>query len=586
MTGAGAEQSGAGAVRVGATQETRSAREVGLVAAATLAVIAPLAVVLAMLDTWAEGRLRAFAAVAIVVAVSVRWGALRRWAVGLGWVAVAVSVGGWAGVAVATGTVVWGVVVVAVLGRVAGRFEGQRPSVTSSVASDLVRRLIDPVRPAVAWLFEASPASTAPASGDIEAEEDDDGARPGRVASGTEPPERSSGVHRSRWAGSWFPIMTWGVALVVVNVVLVIDRWVTRGPNGSAGWRDLVLAGKQAWDTPITLRVAESGYGQGGGEEAVFPGYPLALRALEGPFGSAPLAGVAITLVGGLAAVLLFWAWMGERGVADATRRTSLLVFVLYPYSFLLFGTVYSDAAALALVLGSLVLAERRRWVAAGLVGAVATFTRPNALVLIPVLVVLALEQSGSLRVAWPPWRVWYERGRLRASSLGGLLSVGGVAAYAWWLQRDRGDALYMLRVQEKPWSEGGWDHGSILHLTTWTKVEFFATLRTQLADPWLLAIEVATAAIVVVAVVLIPAVVRRFGLAYGLLVLGLVAVVQAQKAAWTPGARLLLPAFPIAVVVGEHLARRPRLAWLVLSTSGTVMLVAAVAFGRGRAFW
>lgn len=67
---------------------------------------------------------------------------------------------------------------------------------------------------------------------------------------------------------------------------------------------------------------------------------------------------------------------MSLKGIEEPATRTALAQFLVYPYSFMLFGVVYSDGLLVALVLGALVLAESDRCVVAGLVGAAATQRR------------------------------------------------------------------------------------------------------------------------------------------------------------------------------------------------------------------
>jgi hypothetical protein len=165
---------------------------------------------------------------------------------------------------------------------------------------------------------------------------------------------------------------------------------------------------------------------------AFFPAYPLAMRALAWPLkplGLTPvatvtLAGVLISLAGTLAAMIAIGdlaASADGAGTGEGFRAAAYLL--IWPASFFL-AQVYTEGLFLGLSFAGLALARRERWLWAGALAALATFTRSTGAILL-------------LPLGW----IWLEGGglaRLRARPLSGelvrLAAVGApAAAYLVW---------------------------------------------------------------------------------------------------------------------------------------------------------
>ena len=130
--------------------------------------------------------------------------------------------------------------------------------------------------------------------------------------------------------------------------------------------------------------------------------YPLGVRGLGGVLGDVQLAGSLLGVLAGLAAVLLFARWVWTR----LPRRSAVLaiaVLLVYPYSFFLYGAMYADSLFLLCAIGAFVLLERRWYLAAGLVGALATAGRPVGIAVAVGLVVRTLEMLAESRRASTP---------------------------------------------------------------------------------------------------------------------------------------------------------------------------------------
>jgi hypothetical protein len=201
------------------------------------------------------------------------------------------------------------------------------------------------------------------------------------------------------------------------------------------------------WDSVFFVRIARHGYDAA--SAAFYPLYPgllaLAGRALGGQY---VLAGVAISLASCAAAFLLLYRLAEEKLGAAGAQRTVLYLAVFPTAVFL--GAVYSESLYLLLAIAAFVLAERRLFLAAGIVCGLAILTRVTGVALLPALAVIAWPSRRALLglaaaipvaavyplVLWQqvgdPWRFWgaqdlWHRHLSKAGPLGGIWD--GIAA-------------------------------------------------------------------------------------------------------------------------------------------------------------
>ncbi len=202
------------------------------------------------------------------------------------------------------------------------------------------------------------------------------------------------------------------------------------------------------WDTPHYLDLAQHGYqapNTGPGEVHLFivfyPLFPALIAAVStlqvDPFISALLvSGVASLAIG----PLLYRLVAIEEGHAVAWR--AVWFCFLFPTAYFL-HIGYTESLFLALVIGALLAARTNRWLLAGVIGALATATRVNGLVLVPALAVEAGLQ----------WWSADER-RLRPEWAAIALVPAGFLAYLAVNQAVAGDPLSFLEVQRDHWAK------------------------------------------------------------------------------------------------------------------------------------
>ena len=178
---------------------------------------------------------------------------------------------------------------------------------------------------------------------------------------------------------------------------------------------------------------------------AFFPLYPLLIAALHAVTGATPaLLGAIVSPLLTLAAVLLSWPLFG------GDRRAYLLfaAFLLAgPFSFY-FAILYSESLFVLLTVSSLVLLQGKRYVAAGIAGALLAATRTVGVLFVFALLAEALIELGR--------RAPRNIRRRPDMVLGALLVPAGLFVFMAWLFFVTGDALAFLHIQR------GWDRAFV----------------------------------------------------------------------------------------------------------------------------
>ncbi len=381
-------------------------------------------------------------------------------------------------------------------------------------------------------------------------------------------------VDPSVWSAVVVAVGVAAVLFVVSGVAVALLPWSGQPHVAPPFTGHRWVEGWAQWDSGWYYRIARDGYSYVEGQQSTvvfFPAYPLLMRAVGRVVGSVYLAGILVTAAAGVASAALFFTWAREKlspnGENDGAVRAALLLFVLYPYAFFLFGAAYADAVFILAVIGAFVLLERDHPWLAGLVGAVATASRPMGAVLVVGLAVRAWERRRqAMAAAGAPVRPWWR-------DAGVLVSVGGLAAFSLYLWSRFGDPLAFITGQE------AWDQEAGLH--TWLKVQFFEDV-TDVSSPFSWLTFVAHPILTFAGLALVPRIFRRFGTGYGLYVLLLIGLSALSTKNFFGMSRYLLAAFPCFAVAGELVADRPALRRGAIAASGVGLVVLTAAFSRG----
>lgn len=283
-------------------------------------------------------------------------------------------------------------------------------------------------------LFTSSPSAKRPRSltesGLVRATADRLGAPGG-------PLEATRGSLSRLWRAIWRPTAAYAASRILVVPVL----WITAALSNQTFGQ--VLA---RWDGKWFLEAASAGYpshlpvlhGQVVANTlAFFPGLPLAMRGVAA---ATPLtlfgAGLFVSTLTGLTATIGVWSLVSAyRGTEVADRAT--LLFAFFPASFA-FSMIYAEGIAITCVAFGLLALLRRRWVLAGVLGALGSLTSPITLVF-------------ALSCAWAAIGS-FRRERSVRPLIAPLLAPLGAVAYVVWSGVHAGTLMAWPRTERDGW--------------------------------------------------------------------------------------------------------------------------------------
>jgi hypothetical protein len=214
---------------------------------------------------------------------------------------------------------------------------------------------------------------------------------------------------------------------------------------------NLLVSPFARWDSSWYLAVAKWGYGpqtsgaplsppQGVARMNFFPFYPALIHVVGWVVRSDLVAGVLISLIAFAVALRLLYKLVALDFSSEVAEVTVLLV-AFCPMAFF-FSAIYTESLFLALSVGAIYCARRERWLYAGLLGALASATRIEGLVLLVPLTML----------------LWPHRRSLPRSAVCLWLVPLGLGAYLGYLALKYGQGLAPFHTQSEFW----------MHKQTW----------------------------------------------------------------------------------------------------------------------
>jgi Mannosyltransferase (PIG-V) len=203
-------------------------------------------------------------------------------------------------------------------------------------------------------------------------------------------------------------------------------------PPLSPGWHNIV-EGTDRWDAKRFVEIAEFGY-QGSAESAAyFPGYPIAIRIVAFVPGIDDVgAALLISNIAFLGAMVVLYALTTRESSEPIARRT-VLFLACFPTSFF-FLAPFSESLFLLTSLLAFWWARSDRWLLAGLAGFAAALVRNVGVLLVPGLLIEALDEPRSGR---------------RTAIVGALLPLAGPIALGLYWQKIAGDFLAPFHAQD-----------------------------------------------------------------------------------------------------------------------------------------
>ena len=320
-----------------------------------------------------------------------------------------------------------------------------------------------------------------------------------------------------------------------------------------------------AWDSGWYWQIARGGYfydPAGQSSIAFFPLYPLLMRLLAWPFGGTDraiwIAGIVLSLTSfAVALVVLHRLADGVLGGREPARRTVLYVAV-FPFAFF-FTQVYTEGLFLLVSVSAVTAAVRGRWFWAGLFGGLTALTRPNGILILVPLALLALTGRPALRTLV-----------LRGVAL--LQVPLAFSLFCAFVQRLSGDPLGWLHAQQH-WGYSLGNRPWVELMRVVDAIEKLGPYHYFFGDP--LAFYYLLHGLVALGfLALVPRVFSRCGLALGAYAAVSLAVPLTGNALEGIG-RYAATLFPVFMLLGTNTSRRTHETLLIVGSLGLALLAA-----------
>jgi hypothetical protein len=340
--------------------------------------------------------------------------------------------------------------------------------------------------------------------------------------------------------------------LTALAVVLSVER-----SAGSVTWASLSAAFSR-WDAVSYLHIAGHGYpAHLDYLDAFLPGYPLLIRGVAWLTSSPVLAGVMVSTVAELGA-LLFLHELVRRERDDGAARFAVWALALAPLGFFFTG-VYTESTFVAATALSLLLMRRGRMRGAALAAGVAVAIRLTGLVLLPVIAVELVRQR-----------------RTAAEALWLLVVPLPLLLFAAYLRLRTGDGLALLHAESLPsfGESAAWPWDGLR--STWAT----AAASTDPTNQAIFAREI-VAGVFGLAAVAAGWIDARFPRSMALYCT-LVWLMAVSLTFWRSVPRYDLALFPAVIVVADLTARARVLRPVLVTAAAGVMVWGAFVFAAG----
>ena len=288
------------------------------------------------------------------------------------------------------------------------------------------------------------------------------------------------------------------------------------------------------WDAPHFFEIAAHWYLPPADPARIvlFPLFPLTIAA-GSLFVEPIVAGMAVSLLAGLAAAAGLYRLVRIDDSRPAARA-AVLAMAIFPTAFA-FVAPYSESLFVALAVWAFVRARADDWRSAGVLGALAAFTRLQGVLLLPALAV----------------EYWLMRRRLNVDFAWVLFVAVGLLAYLGINMATFGDPLYFVQVQR--------DTFAVVNVPPWVALGTLwgSLLGTPPSESWATVYLAPLAALAVLAATCAWTVVgRRSRPSYA--VYAVVSLVAFASLSWPISVpRYILGVFPMYLAIGVGL-RRP----------------------------
>ncbi|MBI2617143.1 hypothetical protein HYW55_03365 [Candidatus Gottesmanbacteria bacterium] len=322
--------------------------------------------------------------------------------------------------------------------------------------------------------------------------------------------------------------------------------------------------------------------------QAFFPFYPLLIRFF---YTLLPFPPIVVALIISFVFFTLSVIMFHKLLLLDYGKNTVLWAIgfmILFPTSFY-FGSIYNESLFLFLILSSFYFARKKKWALAILFAAISSATRIVAVALLPALLIEWYFQykrsswfmtvgknlfSGANRIR----KHIIQFGRPELIFLSIFLSLGGLALYMVYLQKEYGDLLYFWHAQGVFGAERSGSTFILLPQVFYRYFRILTTISPHVEMFWVALIEVVMSLITIL--FLVTAVLKKVRVSY--VVFSTIAFIMPTfTGTLSSMPRYVLVLFPIYIVLA--LIPSKQLKWLLLYLSSILLTVFTIIFTRGH---
>ncbi len=205
--------------------------------------------------------------------------------------------------------------------------------------------------------------------------------------------------------------------------------------------------------------------------QAFFPVYPALINWLDKVFNNPIFSGYLISHLSLIAFLFLLYKLIRldhSKHIAIST----ILFYLIFPTSFF-FAALYTESFFMALTAGAFLAARKKKWLLAGILGAVGSGTRLVGVLLLPALLVELWQQQkfkNPLVFVKKSWR------QIVSISI----SVSGLLLYMRYLAKNFSDALYFIHAQPVFGAQRSTEKLILLYQVFWRYTKMMFTVQPK----------------------------------------------------------------------------------------------------------
>lgn len=320
------------------------------------------------------------------------------------------------------------------------------------------------------------------------------------------------------------------------------------------------------------LTIIEKGYFGTGLIQAFFPLFPILGRIVSFVLENNLMSALMISNFFAWLALVLFYVLLKQD--FPKIRWLALFLLLVFPTSFF-FGAVYNESLFLSLVLGGFLLVRRKKWFWASLVVVAASATRIVGIVMIPALLAELWSQASSEKKK--NLFVFLRNNYKKVLVI--LMGSLGLSSYMFYLSQVFGDPLYFLHLQ----NEFGAGRQSSLVLypqVVWRYLKILFTAR-PFGLKYFSYVQDFVVGIGGLSILLIS--IKKIRPSYLVFAIGAF-LIPTLTGTFSSMPRYTLVCFPIVIWLAAQLKNKPKLSFLVMTSSILLLILNTILFIQG--YW